>query len=156
MPEDKKEFHEEDPQLMQLITDGTWPFDCDIYKNKFKLNVLQQAGTLDVLKAANGLDGMTKFPAMKFETVSRALTHVNGRELPSLAEAKKFLNKLPDLVVDMLYLEYDTQKNLRDNKIKQMILDLKNSSRGQSQEGTGGGQSASDPSGSESSTPDEP
>lgn len=152
MPEDKKEFIEEDQQLMQLIAEGVHNHEFSLLGNDFKIHILQQEGTLEVTKATNGFDAMVKFPIMKSETVARCLDQVNGRELPSLTESRKFLNKLPDIVVDAIYMEYEAQKTLRDQKIKELIVNLKNSSRSQAQEGTGSGQSNSDLPGSKSST----
>lgn len=151
----EKPFYEVDPAIMKMITDGIHTFDVTLYKNVFKLQVLDQEGVLEVAKAANGYDALTKFPVMKFETLSRALLRVNGDKIPTSpdsSECKKFLSKLPDIIVDQLYVEYDSAKNARDLKIQNIMVALKNSQGSQDQEGSGDGSSNPHQPGSETST----
>lgn len=149
----QKEFYESDPLIMQMIIDGTTNFEVVLYKNVFKFKILNHEEELEGSKAANGYDAMTKFPVMKLETLSAALLSVNGDKLPNPFEAKKFLNKLPGILVDALYVEYEAAKSTRDLKIQQAMITLKNSARSQTQEGSGDGLSTPTPSGSETSTP---
>lgn len=152
MPQDDKEFYEGSANAMELIKRGVWPHEFSFGNMIIKMNILDEKGFKETNMALNNMDAMIKFPMMKFETVARAITHVDGMQVPDLQSAKKFLNKLPDIIVDMFYMEYDVQKNMRDNSIRDWISELKKSSGSQTQEGTGNGQNNSDLSGSENST----
>jgi hypothetical protein len=153
-----KEFYETDPLVMRMITDGLFVFEEDLYGNVFKFKVLNQDDVMEVARAANGYDAMTKFPVMKFETLSRALLSVNGDKIPispDASECKKFLSKLPDIIVDELYGRYEAMKKTRDLKIQNTFITLKNSVRNQPQEGSGDGSNPPSPSGSATSTQSE-
>lgn len=150
------DFISNNKAMMKMITDGMYPFEFELLDNKFSGSVLNEDEILEIVRATNGYDAMSKFPLMKKETLARAIKKVNGDALPSIADCANFLGKLPDIIVDMMYLEYERFKKIRDLKIEQIMIDLKNSSRSQTQEGTGVGQKTSDLSGSETSTQSDP
>jgi hypothetical protein len=147
------EFVSKNKAMLNMIQTGIKEIDMTIMGNAIRYRVLNHGEVLDVIRSVSGYDVVSKFPLTKMETLTRSIISINGDKLPSISDTKNFLEKLPSFIVDVMYVEYEKERKMFELEIEGILVDLKNSSRGQAQEGSGIGSNSPDLPGSESFIP---
>jgi hypothetical protein len=140
----KREF------LMKMIERGHMEETFDILGNRVKLRTLDDGEETEALKETSGFDFSVKSKLIPQSMLCRALVSVNGDFVPNDVEARIFIKKLPPLIVEQFWKEFEALRAKRDLYINEAMLELKKSSRSPSQGDTGGG---SEPSSQDGSAP---
>ena len=134
--------------LLDMVVKGKIEEAFDIFGNEVRFRTLDTDESLDALKETNGFDIMTKQSLLRNAILSRALVSINGDWVPSSDEAKTFLGKIPPVLVEEFWNNYEILRERRDDQIKRALIDLKKSSRNQNPGDTGDSANSPSPTGS--------
>ena len=112
--------------LEDLIFLGNLKETYKLFNKEWTLRTLTSDENLQVTNITSQYDQLSRINAIKIATLARSIVEIDNTELKDLDEKVKFLSKLQQPIIDLLYAKYNELLQKQNEEMKNLDEDLKN------------------------------